>query len=294
MDAEPQLVVEKVCKAVPVVLGTLALYGLRCSLGPSKSAVLFGLKHRSMSAVLKKVKAIQFTREGMFLEVHVPGYGLCAVPIVKQYKHVGVVTVSAVHNSVDPMAHVNKAAEAFRKLAANVIGNRDLPFSARSKFALIPEAKLLASAFIWYNLSSKTLKALDTFHNKLHRCLNLGFRYYEENKLTNAQFFEKFPHRNVLAAIRGRRLRELMRLVLHAPPELCHVLAEAQCSETSYIGQLIDDLEWLCQSSSFPEELAAELGAPREFPDKWFTFINNHSSRFKNRIKTVHKINKNS
>lgn len=174
MSSDPLEVVERVRKAVPIVLGTLALYGLKCALGPSKTAILFGLKNKSMSAVLRKWECIQFTSGGMFMSVTIPAYGSCLVPIVKQYKHVGVITVASAQNCVDPFAHISKANEAFRKLASKVIGNLELPLSARIKFALIPEAKLLASAFCWYNMAPHVLKALDTFHNKLYRCLYLG------------------------------------------------------------------------------------------------------------------------
>lgn len=78
-----------------------------------------------------------------------------------------------------------------------------------------------------------------------------------------------------------------MRLVLHAPKQLLMLLAASSESECSFFHQLMCDLEWLYESTSFPEELKTELGSPKGFPELWFKFIFSRSSQFKTRVKAA-------
>ena len=58
--------------------------------------------------------------------------------------------------------------------------------------------------------------------------------------------------------IRGRRLRLLSRVTLHAPLELKVLLAASSMYEKSFMRQWVLDLEWLWKSTSFSSELGMQ------------------------------------
>jgi len=52
----------------------------------------------------------------------------------------------------------------------------------------------------------------------IYRLVFLSRRTVDSADISNKQFYIKHPHKNVLACIRGRRLRLYSRIILYAPP----------------------------------------------------------------------------
>lgn len=271
--------------------GILDIFGahlLRCSLAANKTAVLLGLLGRGQRQILGDKRFFEEGREGMCLKVKCTMLGDCRVPVVKRYKHVGRHVVAHCSNNVDVQQHVVSAHTKFSSMAYSIIGNRDLPVHVRLKFSLIPVSRMLSCASVWYNLSPTSIRSLDSQYNKIYRTAYLGHKYHTRTNYTNKQFYEKHPHRNVLACIRGRRLRLLSRILAWAPEPLKALLADSHGYQKSFINELYDDLGWLWRSSSFPEEL--NMPDPASDPLAWNSFIINYPNTFKKRVQRAEEI----
>jgi len=75
---------------------------------------------------------------------------------------------------------------------------------------------------------------------------------------------------------------------MHAPDGLLALLAASSEMATSYVAQLVNDLVWLWESSSFPSELG--LPDPRVQPIAWHKFIKHKYNCFRKRIRAAESI----
>jgi len=283
-------VVLSVQKLAACVLDSFASYVMHCTLASNKTAVLLALLGKYQRKLLRNPELFREHEGQMTLRVVCTVKGECFIPVVKKYKHVGRMVVANCSNNEDVKHHVIAGHASLGSLGRNVIGNLSIPESVRLKFSLIPLAKMLASSGAWYNLSLTGIRALDTQYNKIYRTAYMGHQYFKNanNNLTNAQFYTKYPHKNVMACVRGRRLRLLLRLVHTAPEPLKALIAASEAYQKSFIRELVDDLQWLWKSQSFPVEF--KMQDPGNNPNQWFQFISKSPSLFKTRIRCAEEV----
>jgi len=264
------------------VFDAFAAHLMHCAISPLKSAILLGLRgkcHRK--AVLNEAYCV-FEKGTLNLKVASNVLGHTLVPIVKSYKHVGFQTTNSISPVKDVAQHVQNSFASFCGLKHGVIGNKSLPVGERNKFAMIPVAKMLPTAGLWYNITTTGLRSLDSLYNQIYRSVYLGANNHVNSCLNNVLFYQKYPHKNVLGCIRGRRLRQYSRIVQAAPFELQALLSATVDYNKSYVAELTRDLKWLFESSSFPEELGMQ--SPSENPVLWQRLVSSMPNRFRNSV----------
>jgi len=234
------------------VIDVFASYLLKCMLAANKTAILLGLKRKNKNNVFK---SFQIVNKAPHILIKTRANGECLVPVVKEYKHVGYHQNGQCVNNRDILVRVGKAKESLKSLGNTVIGNSKITVNNRQKFSLIPVAKLVSNAHLWHNISNIALSALDTVYNSIFRYLHLC-KYGSKcnDTVSNAQLYARFSVKNVLAHIRGRRLRKVVRICLYAPVQLQHLLQHNSKCNLSYTQQILLDLEWLYSHWSLSDE----------------------------------------
>ena len=144
------------------ILDSFAAYLMHCTLASNKTAIILGLLGKYQRKILRDPLLFEEIDGQMTLRVRCRAKGMCNVPVIKKYKHVGRMVVADCSNNADVSFHVMSGHTKFSNMAHNVIGNKSIPVGARLKFSLIPVAKMLASSCAWYNLSLTSIRALDS------------------------------------------------------------------------------------------------------------------------------------
>lgn len=287
MAETPAQLLTNVQSLAELVLDSFAGFLLNCSLAAQKTAVLLCLIGKNKNNIYSSLVC---HNKHFFLPIKVQAKGECEVPIVRSYKHVGFIqTGRQIVNNPDIFERIAKQKGSLRELASNVLANPRLPAKVRSEFALIPKAKMLSNAHLWHNMSDVALAALDAAYNNIHRLVNLckfGRKASSGPPLSTSQLYTAHPVKNVLACIRARRLRELVRVITLAPDELRWLMGHNAAYQKSYAHQLQEDLAWLFEFWNLSD--SCTLPPPTSNPNlfHWFNFISNNPAVVYKKIKT--------
>jgi len=273
----------EVLQSLEVIAATaieeFARHGLKCSIGPKKTACMIkltGKKHKSALNNLIKIN------KNVFLRVFTHVAGSIDIPVVKEYKHVGYFTVPSPVNNKDVFFRISQCKESMAAMGKRVLANPRIKTGTKQKFALIPVSKLLSNSSVWYNLSAKALCALDVTYNNVYRhVFNAKFGVSScSAPMSNGQLYANHPFPNVLARIRARRLRQFARILAHAPRDLLDLLAHNCVFNNSFGAQLVEDLQWLFDSRSSCESFTLP---PPNLPENylvWHKFVSEQGDQF--------------
>jgi len=230
------------------ILDSFAAHLMHCSLASQNTSVLFGLRGKSQRSIFHNPSLFQIVNKQLFLKFSCNVLGDALLPCVKHYKHVGKYNTCSITPAVDIANHVTAVHGQFGQLSREVLGSKVFSSALKSKFAQILVAKLLATANLWYNINENSLRSLDSIYNRIFRLVFLGRGSVDSTDISNKQFYIKHPNKNVLACIRGRRLRLYSRIICSAPPQLVQLLASSCAYEKSFVAELGRDLHWLFTS----------------------------------------------
>ena len=136
--------------------------------------------------------------------------------------------------------------------------------------------KLLWNSQLWYPMNVRSrLKVHHCYTNYMRASLRIKHRDHVKDE----EVFSKYELPYVSMLLFTRRVRFLVRLILHAPmPLLCALAIEHNCAleGQSFIYFLTQDL---CHIFKCTDKVK-ELGSPLDHPLKWFDFIKAWPSQF--------------
>jgi len=288
IGSSAEQVVSTVCDLAACVLDSFAGHLMHCSLAPNKTAVLLGLRGKSQRTIYTNNQYFSFNSKQLFLKSNSKCLGPLLVPIVKSYKHLGRWNSASITPCIDIAKHIGSASVKVGEMAGHILGNKEIALVPKLKFALVPVAKLLASANTWYNITEHSLQSLDFIYTRIYKLVHLGRRFDDRVSFSYSKFYSTYPTPNVLACIRGRRLRLFSRVIHSAPCSLVALLSASALYRHSFAAEIGRDLEWLFASTCFPEELG--MLAPSDHCLMWRRLVVAFPNKFRKAIKAAETI----
>ena len=256
--------IARTTRALQIVHAVFTKYSLPLNFGPGKTEILFDLCGRGSKAIKREL----CFEHGYKINVELGGR---MVPIFacRAYKHLGgqIAVGGAMTAEIKQRtADTNRAlAELRRPLFYCSASHQD---DRNAVIAPYLWSRLFYNAGTWPTLLQPQRKQLNgTYMRVVNAAAAVTFSEGVPS-LSPCEALQTTGQPTADAALRGKRLCYLPRLLMHAPAPLLVLL---DCAP-SWKKNVLDDFEWLWAGSS----KVAELPPPSEQPHAWISFIREH------------------
>ena len=270
----PQEIVEKLPFAAAALFDTLAEYGMKAAIGPTKTAAI----------VLARGPGAVQTRRTLFRTQAAGCYVLLEeetilLPFVDRYKHLGGVISATANLQLEMQARCLRSRSAFWRIGTKVLRNKKLPFESRKAIfdATVVSVHAWGSG-AWPLLSSREWlvwsTALWDLYAKMVPWLikDRGLHISRSEILTAGKFMRPED------VLHLSRVRHVGSLLLAAPPLLHAMIKRDQIALHGYQASM----QW------FWSGLGRDQGIPKPYDwHAWSEFITNQPTTWKSTVKRV-------